>query len=69
MANDAAPSPGFAKYPAAAAPRGIGVNRRVSLHTAYITAHNDKFVYCSPEHFKNGGMVQQQLQILEQIRG
>ena len=54
VANDVAP-----------APRGIGVNRRVSLHTAYITAYDDKFVYCSPERFKNGGMVQQQLQALK----
>ena len=54
VANDAAP-----------ASRGIGVNRRVSLYTAYVTAHDDKFVYHSPERFKNGGMVQQQLQALK----
>jgi hypothetical protein len=59
VANDAAPGPGFAKYPAAAAPRGIGVNRRVSLNTAYTTAHDDEFVYCGPERYKNGGMAQQ----------
>ena len=64
VANDAVPGPGFAKYPAAAAPRGIGVNRRVSLYTAYITAYEDEFVYCGPEHYKNGGVVQQQLQAL-----
>ena len=61
-ANDAAPGPGFAKYPAAAAPRGIGVNRRVSLNTAYTTAHDDEFVYCGPKRYENGGMAQQQLQ-------
>ena len=65
MANDAAPGPRFAKYSAASAPRGIGVNRRVSLHTAYITAYDDEFVYCGPERYKNGGMVQQQLQALK----
>ena len=54
VANDAAP-----------APRGIGINRRVSLHIAYITAYEDKFVYYSLERFKNGGMVQQQLQALK----
>ena len=54
MANDAAP-----------APRSTDVNRRVSLHTAYITAYDDKFVYCNPERFKKGGMVQQQLQTLK----
>ena len=62
VANDAVPGLGFAKYPAAAAPRGVGVNRRVSLHTAYITAYDDEFVYCGPKRFENGGMTQQQLQ-------
>ena len=56
VANDTAPGPGFAKYPAAAAPRGIGVNRRVSINTAYTTAYDDEFVYCGPKRFKNGGM-------------
>ena len=62
VANDAALGPGFAKYPAAAAPRGIGVNRRVSLNTACITAYDEEFVYCGPKRFENGGMAQQQLQ-------
>ena len=55
-ANDTAPGPGFAKHPAAAAPRGIGINRRVSINTAYTTAYDDEFVYCGPKRFKNGGM-------------
>ena len=65
VANDAAPGLGFAKYPAAAAPRGVGVNRRVSLHTAYITAYDDEFVYFGPERYKNGGMIQRQQQALK----
>ena len=40
------------------------MNRSTALNLTYITAWDDKLVYCGAEHYENGGTALLQLQAL-----